>query len=209
VFKDIRGQCQGPWLVVGDFNMIYKDEGKKNSNLNRPMIGRFRRFNNDVVVKKMSLIGCKFTSSCSFSSSSPTLVKVDHVFCTVDWEDHFTNSLLQSAVSVDSDHCPLILALRGGCPGMRKFHFEVFWLKFDGFQQAVQQAWEAVQTKTCPIETIALKFKVVGRALQSWSDKKLKISDHNSSWQSKFCTYWKSHRTAGLFPFLRFGCATP
>jgi hypothetical protein len=135
--------------------------------------GRFRRFINDVAVKDMPLIGRKFTWSSSFSSSSPTLVKLDHVFCTVDWEDHFPNSLLQSAASVDSDHCPLILGLKDGCPGKRRFHFEVFWPKFDGFQQAVQQAWGAVQTKPCPLETLALKFKAAVRALQSWSDKKV------------------------------------
>jgi hypothetical protein len=137
------------------------------------MMGRFRRFINDVAVKEMPLIGRKFTWSSSFSNSSPTLVKLDHVFCTVDWEDHFPNSLLKSAASVDSDHCPLILGLKDGCPGKRRFHFEAFWPKFDGFQQAVQQAWGAVQTKPCPLETLALKFKAAAWALQSWSDKKV------------------------------------
>jgi hypothetical protein len=171
--RDIRGHCQGPWLAVGDFNMIYKDEDKNNSNLNRPMMGRFRRFINDVAVKEMPLIGRKFTWSSSFPSSSPTLVKLDHVFCMVDWEDHFPNSLLQSAASVDSDHCPLILGLKDVCPGKRRFHFEAFWPKFDGFQQAVQQARGVVQTKSCPLETLALKFKAAARALQSWSNKKV------------------------------------
>jgi hypothetical protein len=75
--------------------------------------------------------------------------------------------------SVDSDHCPLILGLKDGCPGKRRFHFEAFWPKFDGFQQVVQQAWGVVQTKPCPLETLALKFKAAARALQSWSDKKV------------------------------------
>jgi hypothetical protein len=59
------------------------------------------------------------------------------------------------------------------CPGKRRFHFEAFWPKFDGFQQAVQQARGVVQTKPCPLETLALKFKAAARALQSWSDKKV------------------------------------
>jgi hypothetical protein len=116
------------------------DEDKNNTNLSQPMMGRFRRFINDVVVKEMSLIGRKFTWSSSSSSSSPTLVKLDRVFCTVDWEDLFPNSLLQSVASIDSDHCPLILRLRDGCPSKRRFHFEAFWPRFDIFQQTVQQA---------------------------------------------------------------------
>jgi hypothetical protein len=41
--RDIRAQCPGPWLVGGDFNLIYKDEDKNNSSMNRTMMGRFRR----------------------------------------------------------------------------------------------------------------------------------------------------------------------
>jgi hypothetical protein len=33
--RDIRSQCIGPWLVARDFNLIYKDEDKNNSNMNR------------------------------------------------------------------------------------------------------------------------------------------------------------------------------
>jgi exonuclease III len=36
---DIRAQCAGPWLIGGDFNLIYKDEDKNNSNLNMTMMG--------------------------------------------------------------------------------------------------------------------------------------------------------------------------
>jgi endonuclease/exonuclease/phosphatase family metal-dependent hydrolase len=59
--RDIRAHCQGPWLVAGDFNMIYKDEHKNHFNLNRPMIGLFRNFINDVAVKELPLLGRKFT----------------------------------------------------------------------------------------------------------------------------------------------------
>jgi hypothetical protein len=168
--RDIKGQCHGPWLLVGDFNLIYKDEDKNNTNLSRPMMSRFRRFINDVPVKVMPLIGRKFTWSSSSSSSSPTSVKLDRIFYTVDWEDLFPNSLLQSEASIDLDHCPLILGLGDGCPGKRRFHFEAFWPRFDGFQQTVQQAWGSVQTKPCPLETLALQFKATACALQSWSD---------------------------------------
>jgi hypothetical protein len=35
---DIRAACPGPWMVAGDFSLIYKDEYKNNSNLNRAMM---------------------------------------------------------------------------------------------------------------------------------------------------------------------------
>jgi exonuclease III len=57
---DIRAQCEGPWLIGGDFNLIYKDEDKNNSNLNRAMMGRFHRLINDLSLKEVSLVGRKF-----------------------------------------------------------------------------------------------------------------------------------------------------
>ena len=59
--RDFRVQCSGPWLVVGDFNLIYKEEDKNNSNLNRAMMGRFRRWINDLGVSEIPLHGRKYT----------------------------------------------------------------------------------------------------------------------------------------------------
>ena len=44
-----------------DFNVIYKDEDKNNANFNRVVMGRFRRFINDLVLKEILLHGRKFT----------------------------------------------------------------------------------------------------------------------------------------------------
>jgi len=60
---DIRGACNGPWILVGDFNLIYKDEDKNNSNYNRAMMGRFRRFIDDLALKEIPLHGRKYTWS--------------------------------------------------------------------------------------------------------------------------------------------------
>jgi hypothetical protein len=50
----VRSVCLGPWMVAGDFNLIYKDEDKNNSNYNRAMMGRFRRFINDLALRDPS-----------------------------------------------------------------------------------------------------------------------------------------------------------
>jgi hypothetical protein len=91
--------------VAGDFNLIYKDSDKNTSNLNRPMIGCFRRLIDDLALKEIPLHGPKFT--WSNQQAAPVLVKPDRVFCTVDCEGLFPNVLLQSAASKDSDHCLL------------------------------------------------------------------------------------------------------
>jgi hypothetical protein len=50
---------------LGDFNLIYKDEDKNNTNLNRAMMGRFRKLINDLSIKDILLHGKKFTWSNS------------------------------------------------------------------------------------------------------------------------------------------------
>jgi hypothetical protein len=85
----------------------------------------------------------------------------------------FPNCLLQSAASLDADHCPLILGLHDHLPGKGRFHFESFWPQLDGFQDVVAQAWGSVEIRFCPLETLSLKFKSLTRALQSWSQKRI------------------------------------
>jgi hypothetical protein len=90
--------------------------------------------------------------------------------------------LLQSAASFDSDHYPLILGLDDVHPGKRRFHFESFWPKFQGFSKAVQQAWASIPSKPCPLETLSLKFNATSQGLQSWSDKRLGHLNSQFEW---------------------------
>jgi exonuclease III len=167
----VRSNCHGPWVVAGDFNLIYKDKDKNNPNLNRAMMGRFRRVLDDLALKELPLTGRKFTWSSG--GDSPTLSRLDRVFSSSGWDELFPNCLLQSAASQDSDHCPLILGLNDLLAGKGRFHFASFWPRLDGFQEVVAQAWSSVEARTCPLETLSLKFKAVTRALQSWSQKNI------------------------------------
>ena len=135
------------------------------------MMGRFRRFVNDVELKEIQLISRRYT--WSNEREAPTLVKLDRILCTSDWEDTFPDCILQSQASQISDHCPLLLGLREGNRGKRRFHFESFWTKFPDFHETVAQSWEQPVSASCPMEQIAMKLKRLTKALQSWSQKQL------------------------------------
>jgi hypothetical protein len=170
--RDLRLLCHGPWMIAGDFNMIYKAEDKNNSNINRVMMGRFRSFINDLALSELPLFGQKFTWSSQ--QNPPTLVKLDRVLCTLDWVELFLNSLLQRSASNDSDHCPLLLGLNdNSMAGRRRFYFESFWPKFDGFLEAISLAWHSVPAVQCPFATLNSKLKSTARGLQAWSAKKV------------------------------------
>lgn len=56
----VRNLCSGPWMVAGDFNMIVCAKDKNNANLNRALMGRFRRWINDNSLIELPLVGRKF-----------------------------------------------------------------------------------------------------------------------------------------------------
>jgi hypothetical protein len=58
---NVRTACAGPWVVGGDFNLIYRVEDKNNNNVHRAMMGCFRRFLNDLELREVELLGRKFT----------------------------------------------------------------------------------------------------------------------------------------------------
>ena len=134
--RNIRALCNGPWLLGGDFNLIYQAADKNNANLDRAMMGRFRRFLDDNDLKEIPLLGRKYT--WSNERRSPTLVRLDRAFCCGDWENIFPDAVLQSTAAGVSDHCPLILGLKVCTSGKRRFHFESFWTKLPSFLDAVK-----------------------------------------------------------------------
>jgi hypothetical protein len=101
------------------------------------MMGCFRRFIDDMAIKEIPLHGQKYTWTSTSMGVSPTLDTLDRVFCSIDWEQQFPDYLLNSAALDDSDHCPLVLGLKDNQQGKRRFYFESFWPKFEGFHDAV------------------------------------------------------------------------
>lgn len=134
------------------------------------LTGHFRRFIDAVELQEIPMLGRKYT--WSNESEAPTLVRLDRVFCMAEW-DIFPDYLLQSAATMISDHCPLILGLRDNTRGKQRFHFESFWPKLDGFLHVVQAAWSALVAATCPFECLSVKYKRVSRALQSWGQRSM------------------------------------
>jgi exonuclease III len=167
----VRQACTGPWAVGGDFNLIYQAEDKNNSNLDRAMMGRFRRLINDLELHEVPLLGRKFT--WSNERESPTLVRLDQVFTTNGWDQLFSDCVLQSSASTTSGHCPLLLGLHEFTLGKRRFHFESFWPWLEGFLQEVARSWQQLVDVVCPLQVLADKFKMLSCHLQAWSQCKV------------------------------------
>ena len=169
--REVRRVRAGPWVLCGDFNMIYRDEDKNNGNLHRRMMGRFRNFLNDCALKEIYLHGRRYT--WSNERESPTLVRLDRVFCTADWDELYSSCSLRCLSTIISDHCPLLLDCTPKTTGRKRFQFEQFWMKLDGFDEVVGTAWSAIDGDPDPFRRLVAKLKRTARRLMSWADKKV------------------------------------
>ena len=130
--RQIKPPNDAKWLLLGDFNLIYRATDKNNRNLNMWLMRSFRRTLNFCELKEIHLQNRRFT--WSNERRSPTLVRLDRFFCNQAWDMTFDEHVLSSS---HSDHCPLLLAHMSGPQRLTPFKFENFWTKLPRFQEVV------------------------------------------------------------------------
>lgn len=166
---EVRDLHAGPWAVMGDFNLLVNPEDKNNCRINGRMLSRFRSKLNILELKEIYLNGRRYT--WSNERTRPTLEKVDHVFCTTSWEDMYPNYCLTAVGSAISDHCPLLLDTNVDLCMGKRFKFEAFWTRADGFMQTVVEAWDSIPSEGNPYIVLDSKLKATAKSLKKWSDR--------------------------------------
>jgi endonuclease/exonuclease/phosphatase family metal-dependent hydrolase len=96
-------------MLVGDFNLILRASEKNNTNLDRPMMNRFRQFVSAMELKEIYMHGRLFTWSSE--REIPTLTRIDRALVSIDWDLNNPDCTLQALSSNVSDHAPLHLSL--------------------------------------------------------------------------------------------------
>jgi len=137
---DLKQHMMDQWLVLGDFNLIYRVEDKNNSRINISMLNRFKNMIDNLQLAPLELFGRRFMW-CN-NQQNPTMTKIDHFLATAEWLDLFPRTDLQALASLGSDHCPLFLQGDTSFEFCRGFRFEAYWVNMPGFLETVQTAWE-------------------------------------------------------------------
>ena len=119
------------WLLLGDFNLIYRARDKNNRNLNQSRMRQFRAALNSCKLREIHLQNRKYT--WSNERRRPTMCRLDRVFANESWDLAFEQHGLQALSTSHSDHCPLLLSSMSGPRAPRPFRFENFWTKLPGF----------------------------------------------------------------------------
>ena len=104
---------------------------------------------------------------------NPTLVHLDRVLVSLDWDTLFPNAHLRGLGSEAPDHCALLLQTNMGHMSKARFHFEVFWPKFEDYDEFIVQAWKRPTVACDPLTRLDLMLRNLVRQLQSWSETRI------------------------------------
>lgn len=104
--RSLKASMLPSWVILGDFNLICRANDKSNGAINRRLINSFRSALNFLELDELRLHGRRFT----WASSCPqqTKTKIDHVFCSPEWNLLFPQCHLRASSSSISDHCAMI-----------------------------------------------------------------------------------------------------
>lgn len=91
-------------------------------------------------LKEIVICGGLYTSSNN--QENPTLVKLDRVFVSQDWEDLFPQVVVNRLPREVSDHNPLLITVnKNSALPYIQFIFYLNWLKNHDFFKEVERIW--------------------------------------------------------------------
>jgi endonuclease/exonuclease/phosphatase (EEP) superfamily protein YafD len=169
--QNLKVNCLERWLLVGDFNLIYKVEDKSNGRLNRRLMNRFKQVIDANQLMELDLRGRKFT--WSNEQDTPTFTKIDRFFGTPEWHVLFPNVDLQALPTMGSDHCPLFLTGDVARQHYAGFRFESYWVDMPGFLEVIQEVWHQPVNTQDTILKMHVKLIRTSKALKLWKRQNL------------------------------------
>jgi hypothetical protein len=169
--RDMHAFVQGPWMLCGDFNMIYQASDQNTDRLRRGLMRRFRQVLDDLQLDELQLAGRLYT--WSNHRDNPTLERLDRIFASVGWLEQNANHHLRCLSSDVSDHAALLLVLDSEPWSRPRFRFDDYWRSIPGFLDVVRDAWNGHVTASDPCRLLDQKFRAVAKALRKWRATKV------------------------------------
>lgn len=100
------------------------------------------------------------------------MTKIDRVLASIDWELNYPDVLLQALSTNISDHALLHLTTSAPFCPKRRFRFEMYWTRLEGFEQAVWDAWVCDDDIVDPFKRLDALLRNTATALQAWGQRK-------------------------------------
>jgi hypothetical protein len=166
---DLLPSISGPWLLVGDFNMLRGAADKNQGHLDNHLCSLFNSTIDCLGVAELQLQDCLFT--WSNMRSVPTLARLDRAFVNNSHTSSFPSTSLTTLPWQTSDHKPLLVSMSTSIPKSQIFRFENAWLYHPLFLPEVLPTWH--QELPCPdvAGRLAGKLERVRAAAKQWAKR--------------------------------------
>ncbi|KAK2657968.1 hypothetical protein Ddye_011020 [Dipteronia dyeriana] len=139
-----------PWLCVGDFNEILRED-EKSGGLPRPQrqMDDFRETLDWCGLGELGFRGPLFTWSNKRDERDLVQERLDRGVCCYDWYQMFSNSFVQHLDFWRSDHRPILVEILDSFErmtvvkrkGIQRFHVEACWVGREGCDRLVERCW--------------------------------------------------------------------
>ena len=94
---------------------------------------------------------------------------LDRLLVTADWESHCNKVIQRCLPRPFSDHFPILLASDGVRMGPSPFHFELMWLKYEGFKEILKGWWQNLHFYAFFSFIPFAKLKALKGILKAWN----------------------------------------
>ncbi|XP_075084879.1 uncharacterized protein LOC142168117 [Nicotiana tabacum] len=159
-----------PWLIGGDFNVIWDEEekfGRLPVSLNE--IDDFRHYINSCNLFDLGFKGSIFTWWNGRAEEDCIFKRLDRCLANVEFQQTFPGIEVTHLSKIDSDHNPMLLKCDiEAAPLNKPFRFLNFWVKHESFKEALRENWHADFCAN-PFVMFNYKLKKLKKALSAWS----------------------------------------
>jgi len=157
----------GPWLLIGDFNLVRSPAEKSNGLVNQSLVNAFNDTIQQLAAIEIPLLGRTFT--WSNGQPEPTQATLDRAFVNLQHTTTFPNSFLSPLPKPTSDHTPILLSTSSTIPRPKAFWFENAWLHNSSFLPSVLPAWRSAAHLQDAAGRLAACLKSTRAAAKVWS----------------------------------------
>lgn len=133
----------GPWLVIGDFNIVINSSDKRGGNsIASSGNGGLRRVINDHGMIDLGFVGCPYTWNNKRGGLANIQERLDRGYANVAWKTRFPNAIINHLTALSSYHKPLLLQTNPHVEALPKpFKFETMWIGHTEVGLIIEEVW--------------------------------------------------------------------
>ena len=127
--------------------------------------------------------------------------RLDIFLISADWESHCSKVIQRCLSRPISDHFPILLDSDDVRTGLAPFHFELMWLKFDGFKEILKGWCQNLQFHGSFSFILTAKLKALKGILKTWNREVFGRVEANKKEALRMVIFWddlKKERGLGL-----------